>query len=172
MYPEEYIDYLIHFHGDRDYFECHEVLEEYWKKIDPTNKQSIWVGFILLAVANYHHRRENFHGAERTLHKSIHILEKNPHQLTDLGLDGETLLKQLRSRLKDVSLHISYSSYHFPIMDESLISRCKERCEKLGLSWGNNSDLNNIEIVHRHSQRDRSTVIQERLEAKKQRKKQ
>ena len=31
MYPTEYIQFLIHFHGDYDYFECHEILEEYWK---------------------------------------------------------------------------------------------------------------------------------------------
>ncbi|MFZ3196347.1 MAG: DUF309 domain-containing protein, partial [Bacillus mycoides] len=27
MYPTEYIQFLIHFHGDYDYFECHEILE-------------------------------------------------------------------------------------------------------------------------------------------------
>ncbi|PAD68333.1 hypothetical protein CHH83_14265, partial [Bacillus sp. 7586-K] len=34
MYDQEYIDFLVHFHCDRDYFECHEILEEHWKK-DP-----------------------------------------------------------------------------------------------------------------------------------------
>ena len=58
-FPQKYIEYLVHFHGDRDYFECHEILEEYWKKIDNGNKESIWVGLIQLAVANYHHRRKN-----------------------------------------------------------------------------------------------------------------
>ncbi|MEH7501602.1 DUF309 domain-containing protein, partial [Neobacillus drentensis] len=29
MYPTEYIQFLAHFHGDRDYFECHELLEDY-----------------------------------------------------------------------------------------------------------------------------------------------
>lgn len=167
VYPEEYINYLIHFHGDRDYFECHEVLEEYWKRIDPTDKQSIWVGFILLAVANYHHRRGNFRGAERTLNKSIYILEDNFHLIAGLGLDAEKLLKDLKSRLKDISLHTNYSSYYFPMIDLSLISRCKETCEKKGLPWGENSDLNKVEIVHRHSHRDRTAVIQERLEALK-----
>lgn len=33
MYPPEYIEFLYHFHCDRDYFECHEILEELWKKI-------------------------------------------------------------------------------------------------------------------------------------------
>lgn len=32
MYPAEYLEYLVYFHADRDYFECHEILEEYWKE--------------------------------------------------------------------------------------------------------------------------------------------
>ena len=32
QYPEAYTDYLCYFHGARDYFECHEVMEEYWKE--------------------------------------------------------------------------------------------------------------------------------------------
>ena len=35
VYPEAYIEYLMYFHGNRDYFECHEVLEEYWKEVSP-----------------------------------------------------------------------------------------------------------------------------------------
>jgi len=165
VYPKEYIDYLIHFHGDRDYFECHEVLEEYWKKIDPQNKQSIWVGFILLAVSNYHHRRGNFAGAERTLHKSIQILNSNNNNLAKLGLDAKKLYKILGSRLYEISIGTRYSSYHFPIIDDTLITICEERCQQQGLSWCTNSDLMNEEIVHRHFRRDRSYVIQERLKA-------
>lgn len=34
LYPTAYIKYLFHFHTDRDYFECHELLEEHWKQYD------------------------------------------------------------------------------------------------------------------------------------------
>ncbi|MBU8879180.1 DUF309 domain-containing protein [Bacillus sp. FJAT-29790] len=165
MYPKEYIEYLVHFHGDRDYFECHEVLEEYWKSVSPKNKHSIWVGLILLAVSNYHHRRGNFGGAERTMQKSIDILNKNHQQLAELGLNAEKLFKELPSLLRDISLGANYLDYDMPIQDLSLITTCKEICNRRSLTWCKKSDLDNKEIVHRHSLRDRSPVIQERLKA-------
>ena len=44
MYPTEYIQFLIHFHGDYDYFECHEILEEYWKTKPRGNRDHYLVG--------------------------------------------------------------------------------------------------------------------------------
>ncbi|KAB2338376.1 DUF309 domain-containing protein [Cytobacillus depressus] len=170
MYPQEYIDYLIHFHGDRDYFECHEVLEDYWKKVDPGNKSSIWVGLILFAVSNYHQRRGNISGAKRTLTKAIYILQMNERHLADLGLDGEKLISDLEIRLQYLTKGRVYSSYNFPIIDHSLISLCKKKCTQEEFIWCGNSDLKNQEIIHRHLLRDRSQVIQERNIALKNRK--
>lgn len=167
MYPKEYIEYLIHFHGDRDYFECHEILEEYWKQIDPNNKQSIWVGLILLAVSNYHHRRNNYLGAKRTMAKSIAILKNEKKQLPHLGIDANRLINDLLLRQQAISLGTPYSSYTIPISDPVLISSCSEACNNRGFLWCSESDLNNMELVHRHSARDRSSVIQERLNALK-----
>ena len=73
-YPKAYILYLVHFHGDRDYFECHEILEEHWKEMDPKDRMSHWVGLIQIAVAVYHERRENRQGAIRTLTKATNNL--------------------------------------------------------------------------------------------------
>lgn len=102
MYPKEYIQFLAHFHGDRDYFECHELLEDYWKKTDSGNKDSIWVGLILVAVSSYHHRRSNFIGAKRTLEKAMHIFEFQADSLTKLGLDKIHLVHFLKGRLSDI----------------------------------------------------------------------
>ena len=72
-YPEDYLSFLVHFHGTRDYFECHEILEEYWKETAPKERDSHWVGLIQIAVALYHERRGNKQGATRTLTKAIEI---------------------------------------------------------------------------------------------------
>lgn len=86
MYPDAYIQFLVHFHGDRDYFECHEILEEYWKETIKGDKQSIWVGLIMLAVSNYHFRRNNNSGAQRTLQKAISIFENKKRKVALLEL--------------------------------------------------------------------------------------
>ena len=113
-FPLKYIDFLVHFHGDRDYFECHEILEEFWKEIDSKNKHSIWVGLIQLAVANYHHRRGNFNGALKTLQKSLHIFTLDEMKLCKLGIDPILLFKQMNQELSNIKHQLDYQSMIYP----------------------------------------------------------
>nr|WP_263325852.1 DUF309 domain-containing protein [Neobacillus sp. Marseille-Q6967] len=170
MYPKEYIDYLVHFHGDRDYFECHEILEEYWKQSTDGKKDSIWVGFILLAVSAYHHRRTNDKGAKRTLEKAIHIFSLKDTELDQLGLDKQQLFPLLKQQLSALEKGQSYQSFQLPISDVTLRNLCQAACEKKGFEWGTNSDLKDVNLIHRHKLRDRSDVIEARLTSLKNKK--
>jgi len=164
-YPLEYIDFLVHFHSDRDYFECHEILEEYWKETGNRNKNSIWVGLIQLAVANYHHRRGNFIGASRTLQKSFQNFSLNKVELSKLGIDPISLTKQINNQLIRLDNSQNYRSMNIPILSKSLVEKCKNRCQELNMEWFHESDLNNLQIVHRHMNRDRTDVIDARNKA-------
>lgn len=162
MYPKAYIEYLAHFHGDRDYFECHEILEEYWKREDNTNKSSIWVGFILLAVSAYHHRRSNFPGAMRTLQKSITLFTNLKKELEKLGINTELFHSMLNNQLICIKNGDEYSSFSFPLTDQCLVAHCVAVCEQKGMRWCTHSNLDNYNLLHRHRTRDRSDVVQER----------
>jgi predicted metal-dependent hydrolase len=120
LYPSEYIDFLAHYHGDRDYFECHELLEDYWKKVDSRNKDSIWVGFILLSVSAYHHRRSNFSGAERTLIKALKIFELQADLLTKFGLNKVDFSHLLNKQISALQNGASYRSISLPLCDPVL----------------------------------------------------
>lgn len=165
LYPDEYIQFLTHFHGDRDYFECHEVLEEYWKKTASGNKDSIWVGLILMAVSTYHHRLNNFNGAKRTLEKAITIFENQHESLKQLGLDPQQLLQILSERLALITTEHTYKSFQLPINDPLLLEQCAAICNQLNIRWGQDSDLANITLIQRHKLRDRTDVIQERIQS-------
>ena len=169
-YPISYIQYLTHFHGDRDYFECHEILEEYWKATDAGNKKSIWVALILLAVSNYHHRRKNFRGALRTLDKALEIFSEDPGATSRLGIDPELLSGTLRKRKENLLNKVPYTSFNLPLYDSDLKILCLEECKQNGFTWGTNSNLENHDLIHRHSQRDRSDVISDRKMALEERK--
>lgn len=162
MYPKEYIDYLVHFHGDRDYFECHEILEEYWKTVDKNNKESILVGLIQLAVSNYHHRRKNFRGALRTLQKAVNIFHIHESSLGNYGLSAGELFAVLDQRREMIENQEDYVSMNLPIQDQGLLSLCQNACREKGFTWGEKSDLYNETLIHRHSKRDRTDVILER----------
>ncbi|MCM3122261.1 MULTISPECIES: DUF309 domain-containing protein [unclassified Mesobacillus] len=169
-YPVSYIQYLAHFHGDRDYFECHEILEEYWKATDAGNKKSIWVALILLAVSNYHHRRKNFSGAIRTLGKAIELFSSDMQAIRRLGIDADLLTEFLGKRRKNLFNNVPYTSFNLPIIDAELKKLCLEECKQNGFTWGKTSDMDNPDLIHRHSTRDRTEVISERRMAQEERK--
>lgn len=162
MYPKAYLDYLYHFHCDRDYFECHEVLEEYWKEKDAGEREIYWVGLIQIAVGLYHHRRGNFKGALRMLQNALRIIGKESAEINALGLDSGRLLKMLEDRIDGVTKQEPYESMNLPIADPDLLLSCDVMAKETNLVWGTASDLFDSSLVNRHTLRDRSDVIEER----------
>ncbi|WP_100398481.1 DUF309 domain-containing protein [Bacillus sp. FJAT-44742] len=163
MYPNAYIEYLVYFHGPRDFFECHEVLEEHWKKDKKEERNPHWVGLIQVAVSLYHQRRNNFSGAIRMMASAINILSKEAENLKLLGLQYEELLQRLEQRLTDMYEYKDYEEFNLPIADLDLLAYCKQKSLEIGSLWGSDSDFENGMIIHKHTLRDRSEVIEERL---------
>ncbi|WP_249310220.1 DUF309 domain-containing protein [Bacillus sp. FJAT-49736] len=157
-FPRAYIHYLVHFHGDRDYFECHEILEKYWKTSDPGNRSSVWVGLIQLAVAQYHYRRGNEKGAKKLIEKSTKILHQNTSVLEKLGLNAPVIL-DLLINLKTIYVNGQlYKEVNLPITNQQLMNICKSECFSLGFQWCSKEDLNNNFLIHRHLFQDRDSV--------------
>ncbi|WP_199614747.1 DUF309 domain-containing protein [Paenibacillus alkalitolerans] len=164
-YPQAYVDYLVHFHGDRDYFECHELLEQYWKEHPNSVYRVTWVGLIQAAVGMYHYRRGNIPGAVKSLTNSLRNCDKG--HLRDLGIEAGLWLERLegvRAKLQ-ASPSASYQDIDIPLADAQLVERCERRCAELGFRWCGPSELDRDELVHRHTLRDRTDVIAERLKA-------
>lgn len=164
-YPASYIAYLVHFHATRDYFECHELLEEYWKEHPDDGLADLWVGLIQLAVGQYHERRGNRRGARRMYAESLNRLSIADWSST--GVDSADLMDQLRNRLAEVQGddETTYKDMCFFIRDDELMQRCKAESLKLGAVWGAGSPMDKDDLIHRHKLRDRSDVIAARAAA-------
>lgn len=156
MYPDAYIDFLYEFHVTRDYFECHEILEEYWKKDPPKKRKIYWVGFIQMAVAFYHYRRKNLIGAQKLMNKTIAVFEIEKNAVSALGIDCEELLKQLRAVQKNIEAEIPYESISLPFSDPQIAG--------LYLSRGDSGGKAAVTsyLIDKHFLRDRTDVINER----------
>jgi len=162
-YPEAYIDYLVEFHGTRDYFECHEIMEEHWKEDAQDPLTVTWLGLIQVAVSSYHHRRGNRAGAVKMLHTAIK--HSDPQPLSQLGIDATAWIQALQIRyeaLVQQQEEALFTDLNIPLVDDRLIARCEQRCIEAGLTWCAPSDISNVELIHRHKLRDRSEVIAER----------
>lgn len=167
VFPTAYIDYLVHFHGDRDYFECHEILEEYWKEDKRGERKEYWVAFIQVAVSLYHQRRSNFSGALRMMQNALSIFAKEEEAVTKLGINYHELLHLITTQIKKLEQREPYFSINLPINDDLLVQLCQKRCLDKGIIWLSDSDLSNEFIVNRHKLRDRSDVIEEREKQKR-----
>ncbi|ENQ3104457.1 hypothetical protein SAMN04488168_10182 [Bacillus sp. 491mf] len=172
MYHKAYIQFLIHFHSDYDYFECHEVLEEHWKIKPRGEREQHWVGLIQIAVALYHHRRSNWNGAERMMRSALFILQNEKQHIEALGLEYSKLLLLLEERLYIIQNHDSYTTLFLPFADLNLEHQCIQLCKTEGLPWKETSSTPSEDIIHKHSRRNREDVINERdiqLQKRKQR---
>ena len=153
QYPDAYVHYLRHFHQTRDFFECHELLEEYWKENPDNVHKDTWVGLIQLAVALYHERRGNLRGAQKMLESGTRILEEA--DLVSLGINKRALIEQLKQRLTQYADDPvrAYQDMDIPVTDAALIQYV-----------GNAIKSTQIDpyIVHKHTRRDRTDVISAR----------
>jgi predicted metal-dependent hydrolase len=115
-----YVMFMYEFNETRDYFECHEVMEQLWLE---NGRNPLYQGLLQVAVGLYHHHNDNVNGAVKLLTLA---LEKLTHADGDnLGIDLEKLkvdttnyLAQLHNREK-----APFAPYHFDIVltDERLI---------------------------------------------------
>ncbi|GGG88865.1 DUF309 domain-containing protein [Paenibacillus radicis (ex Gao et al. 2016)] len=163
-YPDAYLHYLMEYHATRDFFECHELLEEYWKEHPGDSRAELWVGLIQLAVGHYHLRRGNYNGARKIYANALYRL--NPPALRELGIDGDKLLHALTLRQENLVAGelVGYKEMDFDLIDPLLEAEMQKRCEAAGLQWGK---IEGIEaaIIHRHKLRDRSDIVAARAAA-------
>jgi len=163
-YPDAYVAYLAEYYGSRDYFECHEIMEEYWKENPESEFTSCWLVLIRLSVSLYHARRGNWKGAVKLIDKAAR--EADSRLFDRLGIDGSSLserLRQLAGDWKDPGA--VYEDIELPITDESLLRAARRRCAELGYAWGIHGLDAGDEVIHRHLTRDRSDVVAARAES-------
>jgi hypothetical protein len=175
QYPRAYVEYLLLFHAYRDYFECHEVLEQQWKRENQEARAAreadsmpgkAWVALIQTAVALYHHRRGNVRGAAKMMESAVRNTASALNEMSRLGIDGPRFLRRLDARRKQLREDppVSFSDLDIPLADKDLEAFCIQECEQRGVRWGAPSDSQNDWLIHKHKRRDRSGIIRERLE--------
>jgi predicted metal-dependent hydrolase len=161
-YPEPYIEYLVYFHTDRDLFECHEVLETYWKSVPESPFRQAWLGLIQTAVGLYHHRRGNLIGARKMLDSALSNLSET--HLKELGIDPQKFVELVKSRLIQLTEDPiqKYADLNLPLSDPELLQLCMSYAVSVNKNWLDLSDTANSNLIHKHTLRDRTEVVKER----------
>lgn len=90
-YDRRYVEFLYYFNVRRDYFECHEVLEELWLE---EGRNLLLQGLLQVAVGLYHYRNGNVSGAIKLFAAAVDKLAGYPADA--LGIDLNRLLADVR----------------------------------------------------------------------------
>ncbi|XZF74476.1 DUF309 domain-containing protein [Bacillus sp. AL-1R] len=149
-----YIKYLCHFHFDQDFFECHEVLEEQWKLELNHQYKKVWLGLIRLSVVLYHYRRRNFTGA-RKLFRHVTTFSNDAKLVEMAGIDPFRFQQIISDLQQNLQNETEFFPFDLPIINQELIKRYQNQ-KKYYSSFTEN-------LINKHSTRDRTDVISERL---------
>ncbi|KGR79599.1 DUF309 domain-containing protein [Ureibacillus manganicus] len=150
-----FIDYLAFFNGNQDYFECHEVLEDYWKKLAPGEKNHPLVGYIQLATGMYHWRRQNLNGALRILRKAYDNFQANKNSEFFEHIDFEDLIDHCLKSMDALMQDCPFVAFQLQVTNSELKSIVAKKIE----------DLPNHSyhfLLNKHMLRDRSDILNER----------
>jgi uncharacterized protein len=161
-YPHQYTEFLAEYHGSRDFFECHEIMEEYWKQQKGSRHEGCWLVFVRISVACYHGRRGNWAGARKLMAKAAE--EVDPLKMSELGLHGDQLARMVTetSRQWNEIIHPVYCDLDLPIADSRLTEEGVRVCKEKGWDWRMPSSQADEYIVHKHLLRDRTDVVKTR----------
>ncbi|BAK17203.1 uncharacterized conserved protein [Solibacillus silvestris StLB046] len=150
-----FIDYCAYFNGNNDYFECHEVLEEYWKEIAPKEKLHPLVGYVQLATGMYHWRRSNVTGAARIIEKAILNFELNRNSEFFEFIDLKQLLLIMKNQHRKIQENEPFIHFKLPITDRQLQELVQQRIKTIPL-------MDSHFIFNKHMLRDRTEILEAR----------
>jgi predicted metal-dependent hydrolase len=94
-YDRLYVEFVYYFNVDRDYFECHEVMEELWLE---EGRAFIYQGLLQVAVGLYHYRNGNVSGAIKLFTAALEKLQRCRPQ--EMGIDMARLVEDSRIYLQ------------------------------------------------------------------------
>jgi uncharacterized protein len=119
-----YLAFIAHFNGDRDYFECHEVMEELWLE---EGRSPLLQGLLQAAVGLYHWDNSNLSGAVKLMSSALSKLDHYGDYV--LGLDLFTLRHDLQLSLEAIMTkpeNAPFQAFMLKIDNESLSVAVKE----------------------------------------------
>ena len=116
-YKPLYVAYLVYFNRDRDYFECHEVLEELWLA---ENNDIRYKGLLQIAVALFHVRNHNIRGGLKMFKSALSYLAPYPKEL--LGINLDKLKQEVADYIRKLSTPnvIDFYDLSIDIIDSTL----------------------------------------------------
>lgn len=112
---EKYLEFIQEFHEGRDYFKCHEILEDIW--VEETNcetKIHPSVKLLLVAVGAYHWRNKNTKGALAVFENSLVNFDEIKEEIDEIGINSDELVKIIEEKMICIKNGSEYNDFDLP----------------------------------------------------------
>jgi uncharacterized protein len=120
-YDRLYVDFIYYFNIERDYFECHEVMEELWLE---EGRAPLYQGLLQIAVGLYHHWNGNVGGSIKLFSQGIDKLQHFSSPM--LGIDLDKIVNESRvyvEKLINIELKpFEFYDLNIDLVDPALIA--------------------------------------------------
>lgn len=150
-----FVKFIVYFNENQDFFECHEVLEDYWKSSPNRTKEHPLVAYILLATSLYHWRRDNTVGAKRSITKANDkfkiMLNLYPNYTGSINFNK--LLEDIDKSIARMTTGQTFKPFTIEVICPKLKRKITDMLPTLDLL-----PLGSDAVIHKHMLRDRSDI--------------
>ncbi|MGL5989968.1 DUF309 domain-containing protein [Cetobacterium sp.] len=104
------------FEIERDFFECHEILEEIW--IEETNcetKTHVAITLLLISVGLLHWKNGNYKGAQTVLKNSLNNYDEISSDILKLKIDVISLKEIIQKTILEIEMQKDYKEIYLPL---------------------------------------------------------
>lgn len=159
-----FVKFIIYFNDNQDFFECHEVLEDYWNNIPTRTKEHPLTSYILLSTGMYHWRRGNTTGALRTIKKAQYKMASMVSAAPEFteGIDFDDLLRNIDKAALSIEANRPFKSFPIKVLSAEIQQQVINAAATMELL-----PRGSEAIIHKHLLRDRTEIIRIRDEKKK-----
>lgn len=114
---EKYKDFISTFQEERDFFKCHEILEDIWIEETSCNtRKHVAINLLLISVGALHWKNKNFKGALKVLKNSLENYDDLKFEIEKIGVDSSKLKIIIEDSIGKISLEESYNEIYLPLI--------------------------------------------------------
>ncbi|MEG0235033.1 MAG: DUF309 domain-containing protein [Cetobacterium sp.] len=113
---EKYREFMDTFQIQRDFFKCHEILEEIWiEETKCETRKHVSINLLLIAVGLYHWRNKNYKGAIQVLENSLNNYDEVSKDIEILNIDSKYLKQKILVTIESLKIKKEYEEIYLPI---------------------------------------------------------
>lgn len=112
----KYKEFIYTFEKERDFFKCHEILEDIWvaETACETRKHPA-INLLLISVGALHWKKGNLKGALSVFENSLTHYKDLSDKIELLGINSTELMKIVENNIIEIKLNKNYKEFFLPL---------------------------------------------------------